>query len=251
MAVVEEGSCEGCGETFDVDDLHVVTIQGEELVCCAECRRHAQRVSAQAKPSCDGCGAPTPESDLEPVELPDGVEIDCCPDCRTEADVDLSNDTHSGHRNRAVTDEEEPGAATTTDSSKSDTASVDAASDQQLETTEESDEDSRPATTANICDNCKESFTIELYQVETIDGRTEEFCPECKREGVDHGIVRDVQLRRAQAFEVLGLNSAADEDTVREAYLRRVKEVHPDREHGNRSEFMLVKRAYERLSDEV
>ena len=277
MAVVEEGTCEGCGKTFAVDELHVVTISDEEVVCCAECRRHAERAASQAKPSCEGCGAPTAADNLAAVVLPDGVEIDCCPDCRTEANVDLTEDSPGDHRSGASaqttaesstqTDSRERRANTDQTGVSHNVDSQDGDSGEKAETSQQcegdgnsteqtqelstTDSESRPAKTANICDNCKESYTIELYRVETIDGRTEEFCPECKRDGVDRGIVRDVQLRRAQAFEVLGLNSAADEDTVREAFLRQIKEVHPDREDGNRSEFMLVKRAYERLSDET
>lgn len=265
MAVVEDGSCEGCGETYDLEDLHVITINGEELACCEECRRHAERAAQQSQPECEGCGDRVPASELEAVELPDGVEIQCCQDCRKEASVDLTGDSTSVDGNGSRTRKETSGSAgadsSTSHSARSRSESSGTARSnggrtrssrtESEATTEISTEtESTIANTENVCDNCQESFTIELYRVETIDGRTEEFCPDCKREGVEQGIVRDVHLRRAQAFEVLELTSSADEDSVREAYLRRVKEVHPDREDGNRSEFMLVKRAYERLSSE-
>ena len=277
MAVVEEGSCDGCGKTFDVDDLHVITINGEEVVCCERCRRHAERAAARSRSTCEGCGDSVPSGDLKPVELPDGVVLQCCNDCRTEASVDLTEEgaaegqeTATGSKRDPAPDHDSAGTgdSVSADAGDGGSASETSASstgrsgtsvrgstpsqDSSKTTTPDTSDatESRPAKTENVCDNCKERFTIELYRVETIDGRTEEFCPECKREGVERGVVRDVHLRRAQAFEVLGLTSAADQDSIREAYLRRVKEVHPDREDGNRSEFMLVKRAYERLSEE-
>jgi len=108
----------------------------------------------------------------------------------------------------------------------------------------------KPARTTNVCDQCGGEFSTELYRVKTVDDRTEELCASCKDDCVDQGIVTEVELRRAQAFEVLGITGSADDDEIREAYLERVKEVHPDREGGNRSEFMLVKQAYDRLSGE-
>lgn len=271
MGVVEDQCCDGCGGRFSVDDLHVVSINGEEVVCCGDCRRHAERAAERSLAVCEGCGSTVAGADLEPIELPDGAEIACCEDCREQAPDGSSNGTAGAagsastrgterHRERngdhgstaEASDASGPSAASgSSDSSPGQRAR--ASGDGDLGSDASADEGhgtSKPARTENVCDQCGDSFTIELYRVVTVDDRTEEFCPECKREGVEEGIVRDVQLRRAQAFEVLGLTSAADEDSIREAYLRRVKEVHPDREDGSRSEFMMVKRAYERLTDE-
>jgi DnaJ-domain-containing protein 1 len=53
-----------------------------------------------------------------------------------------------------------------------------------------------------------------------------------------------------EAYRTLGLDPGADEAAVREAYRRRVKEVHPDTPSGDEDEFKRVNRAYERLTDE-
>ncbi|WP_254839222.1 J domain-containing protein [Natronomonas marina] len=46
------------------------------------------------------------------------------------------------------------------------------------------------------------------------------------------------------AYDVLGLSSGADEEAVRRAYRRRVKEVHPD-QGGDEEEFQRVQEAYD------
>ena len=48
----------------------------------------------------------------------------------------------------------------------------------------------------------------------------------------------------ASPFEVLGIETDADEETVEQAYRRRVKETHPDR-GGDSDEFRAVVAAYE------
>ena len=48
----------------------------------------------------------------------------------------------------------------------------------------------------------------------------------------------------ASPFEVLGIDRDADDDTVEQAYRRRVKETHPDR-GGSSEEFRAVVAAYE------
>jgi len=207
MAVVEDGSCDGCGETYDLDDLHVITINGEELACCEECRRHAERAAQQSQPECEGCGDGVPESELEAVELPDGVEIHCCQDCRKEASVDLTGDStsvnsESSGRQGTSGPSTGPDASTshsaryrseshrTTRSNGGRTRSSRAESEPTTEISTETE--STIANTENVCDNCQESFTIELYQVETIDGRTEEFCPDCEK---THSDWRDNGIR--------------------------------------------------------
>ena len=52
----------------------------------------------------------------------------------------------------------------------------------------------------------------------------------------------------ASPFEVLGIETDADEETVEQAYRRRVKETHPDR-GGDEAEFSRVNEAYERLKE--
>ena len=55
---------------------------------------------------------------------------------------------------------------------------------------------------------------------------------------------------RQEAYETLGLDPEADEDEVKKAYRRRVKEAHPDTPSGDEDEFKRVTRAYERLTDD-
>jgi hypothetical protein len=50
-------------------------------------------------------------------------------------------------------------------------------------------------------------------------------------------------------YPVLGVEPAANEETVRRAHRRRVLETHPDRPGGSGAEFRRVQAAYETLSD--
>jgi len=51
------------------------------------------------------------------------------------------------------------------------------------------------------------------------------------------------------AYETLGLEPGADEDTVRNAYRDLVKRAHPDAPDGSRERFKAVKEAYEQLTE--
>jgi hypothetical protein len=55
-------------------------------------------------------------------------------------------------------------------------------------------------------------------------------------------------MSRAEAYDRLGLEEGADQETVRRAYREKVKEVHPDR-GGDEAEFRKVTEAYETLAD--
>jgi DnaJ-domain-containing protein 1 len=52
-----------------------------------------------------------------------------------------------------------------------------------------------------------------------------------------------------EAYRTLGLDPSATASDVKDAYRRKVKEVHPDTESGSEEAFKRVNRAYERLSD--
>ena len=52
-----------------------------------------------------------------------------------------------------------------------------------------------------------------------------------------------------EAYETLGLDPGASDETVRRAYRAKVKEVHPDAEGGDEEAFKRVNRAYERLRE--
>lgn len=53
----------------------------------------------------------------------------------------------------------------------------------------------------------------------------------------------------AAAREILGVDADADDEEIRRAYRRRVKETHPDL-GGSEAAFRRVRRAYERLTEE-
>jgi hypothetical protein len=52
-----------------------------------------------------------------------------------------------------------------------------------------------------------------------------------------------------EAYRTLGVEPGADESAVKEAYRRRIKEVHPDAADGDAEEFKRVQAAYDRLTE--
>lgn len=52
-----------------------------------------------------------------------------------------------------------------------------------------------------------------------------------------------------EAYRRLDLEPGADQERVRRAYRRKVKDVHPDREGGDQQAFQEVRQAYDRLSE--
>ena len=52
-------------------------------------------------------------------------------------------------------------------------------------------------------------------------------------------------------YEVLDVDSSASEATIRLAFRRRAKELHPDAQSGDASAFILLKRAYDTLSSPI
>jgi uncharacterized protein YbaR (Trm112 family) len=202
---------------------------GHTAVCCPECREYAETAAEkqaeldQRRRDCDGCGNEYRLSSLSDVTLSDGTSVLCCADCKRHV----------------------PGRGGDRTSSVSGT--VESESDGSAEDPSEASDET--AVSRNSCDQCRESFTVELYQVETVDGRTQMFCPDCKDEGLDDGVVKSVRMRRSEAYAMLEVTGDADEEAIREAYLEKVKAAHPDREAGSRSEFKAVKRAYDRLTD--
>ena len=176
-------------------------------------------MAATDRRGCDGCGAEFRVSALVEVTLSDGTSVLCCEHC----------ERHVPGRGADRTSSTEP-----------------ATDDGTASSTDGSDE---TAVTRNACDGCREEFTVELYRVEMVDGRTQSFCPDCKDEGLADGIVKAVRMRRAEAYATLEVDGDADDETIRTAYLEKVKEAHPDRADGSQSEFKAVKRAYDRLAE--
>jgi curved DNA-binding protein CbpA len=50
-----------------------------------------------------------------------------------------------------------------------------------------------------------------------------------------------------EAYRVLGLDPGANQRAIRDAYRRKVKDVHPDADGGDEEEFKRVAAAYETL----
>ncbi|WP_435360687.1 J domain-containing protein [Haloarchaeobius sp. DFWS5] len=236
MAVVERHACDGCDRQYSLSNLSAVTMPGgTQSVCCPECRRYAESVAdtgddiASRRRECDGCTDRFVVADLEEVVLSDGTRVFCCPNCAQHApgrDADSSTTTTTDHRDQTSEDEQE-------------------------ETAEVAEKEPSAATQRkNLCQQCTDWYSIELYRVVTLDGRTEKFCPDCTDDAKDDGIIKGVLMRRAEAYEVLEITHVEDEAALRDAYISRVKEVHPDRQGGSRTAFKEVQRAYERLQEE-
>ncbi|WP_435335554.1 J domain-containing protein [Haloarchaeobius sp. TZWWS8] len=199
---------------------------GTKSVCCPECRTYAESVATRAEIStrrreCDGCTTSYPVSNLDEVILPDGVSVLCCPECVQYAPAVDESET---------VDRDPKGEAETVSDL-------------------EAKEPSKATRRKNLCLQCREWYSVELYRVVTIDGRTERFCQSCTERAKSDGIVRKVKMRSAEAYEILGLTSVPDPNTLREAYISRIKDVHPDR-GGSQEGFKRVQQAYERLRDD-
>ncbi len=219
MAVADERreGCDGCGRTVALKELTTVTMpDGERMACCPSCEPHAREVAdklaalEESRGTCDGCTTTFPKSELEDVVLTDGTVVTCCPDCLSEV----------------------PGTDETTTES--------------AETTETA-ETTEIATRKNLCSQCHEWVTEELYHVTTIDGRTEEMCEDCKYLSEQKGVVNNVKMRRGEAREILRVDADATQQEIRQAFLTHVKHAHPDKKGGSESAFKLIKEAYDRL----
>jgi DnaJ-domain-containing protein 1 len=56
-------------------------------------------------------------------------------------------------------------------------------------------------------------------------------------------------LSKAEAADILGVDTGADPETVKSAYREKVKTAHPDAPEGDEAEFKSVKQAYEMLAE--
>lgn len=229
MAVAGDrhAGCEGCGRTVRLEELTAVTMpDGERVACCPRCEPHAREAARkcssldQRRAPCDGCTETVLEAELEDIVLDDGTVLSCCPSCAAEA-PDQRTDTANAGSDGSSTDESGNGDEWTTTSDES------------------------------LCTQCNEWVTAELFRVTTIDDRTERLCPPCKERAEDDGIVRDVEIRKTKAREVLGVEAGATDEQLRKAFHRQVKRAHPDQQSGSKSAFRLVTDAYERLQDEA
>ncbi|QSW98914.1 J domain-containing protein [Haloterrigena alkaliphila] len=232
MAVADDrqAGCDGCGRTVPLEELTAITMpDGEQVACCPRCEPHAREAARkcssldQLRATCDGCTSTVLEAELEDIVLEDGTVLSCCPACVAEA----------------------PGRTTEDGTGREATESTNTADDRGADI-----EDQTETGDESLCTQCNEWVAAELYRVTTVDDRTERLCPDCKARAEDDGIVKDVDMRKTKAREVLGVETGATDDELREAFHRQVKRAHPDRESGSRSAFKLVRDAYERLEDD-
>ncbi|WP_323676335.1 J domain-containing protein [Halorubellus sp. PRR65] len=261
----QRGECEGCGTTRPVDEFETVALPDDGTVAvCEDCREHAESMSRRTsvdghRGDCSGCGERFDVNDMTAVELDDGTTVACCEECasyaraaaRTTSDADAfgeNADDNARDAERADADTERADS----DADGAGEAGVpDADSDEEaVEAVDAADvEETALAETPSICDQCGDWVDVELFEVVTATDRVEEFCPPCKDRARRNGVVREVRMRRAEAYAILDVDPGRAEAVVRDAYLSRIKDVHPDREDGSREAFRRVQRAYERLTD--
>ncbi|ELY49949.1 J domain-containing protein [Natronorubrum bangense] len=227
MAVADDrhAGCDGCGRAVPLEELTVVTMpDGEHVACCPRCEPHAREAARkcssldQRRGTCDGCTETVLEVELEDIVLNDGTVVSCCPACVAKAP---DNDSEA--------------TATRADA------------DTTAEPTDGSDSDTDDEET--LCTQCNEWVRAELFHVTTIDDRTERLCPTCKDSAEDDGIIKDVEIRKTKAREVLGVEPGATDEEIRTAFHTQIKRAHPDQQSGSRSAFQLVRDAYERLTE--
>lgn len=229
MAVADDrhAGCDGCGRAVPLEELTAVTMpDGERVACCPSCEPHAraaaQKYSSldQRRGTCDGCTGTYLEAELEDVVLNDGTVVSCCPACVANApdtDSETTTTESDGDTNEAATD----------------------------------GDDDETTTDETLCTQCHEWVSAELFRVTTIDNRTERLCPTCKDTAEDDGIIKDIEIRKTRAREVLGVGSGATDEEVRTAFHQQVKRAHPDQQSGSKSAFQLVRDAYERLNEDT
>ncbi|MFC7230236.1 J domain-containing protein [Saliphagus sp. GCM10025308] len=236
MAVVDQRRerCDGCGRAVALENLTTVTMpDGERLACCPTCAPHAREAARKLESidrprgTCDGCHSSVSRNDLEDVVLPDGTVITCCPDCLEEV---------PGHGDAGSS----RSGSFTAESSEAEDGNGAAPADEATETT-------HLATRRTLCSQCHEYVDEELYHVTTIDGRTEEMCPDCKALAEEKRVVSSVEMRESEAREILRVDDDATSQELREAFLTQIKHAHPDKKSGSESAFKLVKEAYDRL----
>jgi len=56
-------------------------------------------------------------------------------------------------------------------------------------------------------------------------------------------------MSEREAYETLGLDRTADQETVRSTYRERAKRLHPDGEDGDEEAFKQLNEAYEALKE--
>ncbi|NHN40432.1 J domain-containing protein [Halorubellus sp. JP-L1] len=241
----QRGECEGCGATDAVDEFETMSLpDGSTVAVCEDCREHAASMSRRTdvdghRGECSGCEEPFDVSDMVALELDDGTTVACCDECAKYARAAA----------RTTTNEPDYDADAQRSTASDDSTTGDSNAGARPESAIEEDAETALVESPSICEQCGDWVDVELFEVVTVHDRVEEFCPPCKDRARRNGVVRDVRMRRAEAYDVLDVDPGRAEAVVRDAYLSRIKAVHPDSDGGSREAFRRVQRAYERLTD--
>lgn len=203
---------------------------------------------------CEGCGRRVALEELTTVTMPNGEQVACCPACephaRRAADACVSLGQRYASCNGCMGEflEENLEEVTLTDGTV--VTCCPSCADEVPRGDDRSEGTADAGKEQNRCSQCTERVDEELFRVTTIDDRSEQLCSSCKAAAADEGILKTVEMRRARAREVLGVDADATDREIRAAYHEQVKRAHPDRPSGSRSAFQLVNGAYDRLRDE-
>jgi len=252
---LQRGECAGCGGTHPVDDFELVELpDGSTVPCCEECREHAESVSRRTsvdghRGECSGCDEGFDVSDMEVVELDDGTTVACCGTCaeyaRAAAETTADEPDYGTDGGTDAADGPDARGSTGATTTRSEPESSHADGDDDPSTSEET----ALADQSAVCDQCGDWVDVELFEVVTVDDRVEELCPPCKDRARKNSVVTDVRMRCEEAYDVLDVDPGSEESVIRDAYLSRIKTVHPDSDAGDEESFRRVQRAYERLTN--
>ncbi len=211
-------------------------------------------VADERREGCDGCGRVVRLEELTTVTMPDGDRIACCPRCEPHA-------RNAAEKLSAIDRQQQRCDGCTKTFQRTnledvvlrDGAVISCCPDCLSEVPGQGSGQTvtgstELATPRNLCSQCHESYSTELFHVTTIDDRTEELCPTCKETAERKGIVKSVKMRKSEAREILGVEENATTEAIREAFITQIKSAHPDQKSGTQSAFKLVKEAYERLT---
>ncbi|WP_247728592.1 J domain-containing protein [Halovivax limisalsi] len=215
-------------------------------------------VADDRQPGCDGCDRTVAVENLRTVSMPDGSSLACCPQCEPHArsaakklaELETNRDQCDGCTDTFPTTSLDDVVLTDgTVVTLCQSCRRDAPGSSGTDDSAEPAETTEIARRKNLCSQCHEWHSAELYRVTLIHDRTETLCESCKRAAEREGIVVDVQMRKTEARDILDVEEGASEREIRRAFLGRIKQAHPDRSTGSTDAFRLVKAAYDRLSD--
>lgn len=249
------GDCSGCGETYAVANLQALELpDGDTVACCEDCHEHARSMSRRTdvdgnEGTCSGCDEQFDVNEMAAVTLADGTTVACCADCAAYARDAADQMQSDGTQRDDGSAHGEPGS-TRRRRAKSRASPSSRRGSPRSGPNRSQTEALALADDPAVCDQCGDWVNVELFEVVTIDDRTEEFCPPCTDRARARGVVKEVRMRRREAADALDVDLDASQRSIREAYLSKIKAVHPDATNGSSEAFRRVQRAYERLTED-